>query len=341
MNILFTCAGRRNYLLDFFKEELNGEGLIMAADMQLSAPAMAVADRRFIVVAVYAQGYIDSLLKICAENKVNALISLNDLELPLLSERKAEFEQIGTKVIVADMSAIDIAFDKKKTVEFANSIGVKTPKTFTNFNDAVKALENGELSFPLVVKPRWGSASIGLEFPSNHEELELAYRLLSLRLSRTILAEASKSDFNNAILIQEKIDGIEYGVDVLNDFNGNTQQVYVKEKLAMRAGETDKSALRNKPQIDKIGFKIGNALKHIGNLDCDVFEKDNEYYLLELNPRFGGGYPFTHYSGGNYVKAIISWIKGETFDFASFKKDYDVIFSKCDTLIKVNYNVKF
>jgi carbamoyl-phosphate synthase large subunit len=335
MNILFTCAGRRNYLLNFFKEELKGEGLVMAADMQLFAPAMAVADKKFILEAVYAEGYIDSLLKICTENKVNALISLNDLELPLLSARKVEFEKIGTKVIVADMSAIDIAFDKKKTVEFANSIGVKTPKTFTNFNDALKALEKGDLSFPLVVKPRWGSASIGLEFPTNQEELELVYRLLSLRLSRTMLAEASKSDFNNAILIQEKIDGIEYGVDVLNDFEGNTQQVYVKEKLAMRAGETDKSALRNKPEIEDMGFMIGNALKHIGNLDCDVFENDGEYYLLELNPRFGGGYPFTHYSGGNYVKAIISWLKGDEFDFSTFQRRYDAIFSKCDTLIQV------
>lgn len=335
MNILFTCAGRRNYLLNFFKEELKGEGLVMAADMQLSAPAMAVADRKFIVEAVYAEGYIDSLLNICAKNKVNALISLNDLELPLLSERKAEFEQIGSKVIVADMSAIDIAFDKKKTVEFANSIGIKTPKTFTNLTEALIALEKGELSFPLVVKPRWGSASIGLEFPTNHEELELAHRLLSLRLNRTMLAEASKSDIDNAILVQEKIDGIEYGVDVLNDFNGKTIQVYVKEKLAMRAGETDKSALRDKPAIEELGFKIGNGLMHIGNLDCDVFEKDGEYYLLELNPRFGGGYPFTHYSGGNYVKALVSWLKGEEVDFSNFIRKYDVIFSKCDTLINV------
>jgi carbamoyl-phosphate synthase large subunit len=335
MNILFTCAGRRNYLLNFFREELNGNGLIMAADMQLSAPAMAVADRKFIVEAVYAKGYIDSLLKICAENKVNALISLNDLELPLLSERKGDFEQLGTKVIVADMPAIDIAFDKQKTVEFANSIGVLSPKTFTNYEEAENALDKGVLSFPLVVKPRWGSASIGLEFPINQNELELAYRLLSLRLGRTMLAEASKSDFDNAILFQEKIEGVEYGVDVLNDFEGITRQVYVKEKLAMRAGETDKSVLRYKPAIEEMGFKIGNALKHIGNLDCDVFEKNGQYYLLELNPRFGGGYPFTHISGGNYVAAILAFLRGEVFNYNSFTKRYDHVFSKCDHLIHV------
>ena len=335
MNILFTCAGRRNYLLNFFKEELKGEGLIMAADMQMSAPAMSVADRKFIVAAVYDEGYIESILQICFENNVDALISLNDLELPLLSKRKGDFENIGTKVIVADLSSIDIAFDKKKTVEFATANGVKTPKTFTNYDEALDALRKGELSFPLVVKPRWGSASIGLEFPTNQEELDLSFRLLFSRLGRTMLAEASKTDFENSILIQEKIEGKEYGVDVLNDFDGKTQQVYVKEKLAMRAGETDKSALRNKPEIEELGLKIGNALKHVGNLDCDFFEKDGEYYLLELNPRFGGGYPFTHLAGGNYVKAIVSWIKKEQVDFSTFEKKYDKIFSKCDTLIQV------
>lgn len=335
MNILFTCAGRRNYLLNFFKEQLTGQGLVMAADMQITAPAMSVADKKFIVNAVYTAGYIDSILKICKDNNIAAVISLNDLELPLLSERKDEFTQIGTKVIVANQDAIDIAFDKKKTIEFASSIGINTPKTFTSLKDALLAIELKQLTFPLVVKPRWGSASIGLEFPTNLEELELAYKMLSLRLSRTMLAEASKSDFENAILIQEKIEGTEYGVDILNNFHGETQQVYVKEKLAMRAGETDKSTLRNNPDIEEIGFKIGNALKHIGNLDCDVFERNGDYYLLELNPRFGGGYPFTHHSGGNYVAAIISWIKGEEFDFSHFKKEYDIVFSKCDSLIKV------
>jgi carbamoyl-phosphate synthase large subunit len=335
MNILFTCAGRRNYLLNFFKDELKGNGLIMAADMQMSAPAMAVADKIFLVQPVYSEGYIEGLVKICQENKINALISLNDLELPLLSKHKVDFAKVGTKVIIADSAAIDISFDKKRTIEFANSIGIKTPKTYTNYNEAIAALEQRELSFPLVVKPRWGSASIGLEFPINLEEFELAFRLLKLRLGRTMLAQASKSDFENAILIQEKIEGIEYGIDILNDFNGKTQQVYVKEKLAMRAGETDKSVLREKPLIEAIGFKIGNTLNHIGNLDCDVFEKDDEYYLLEMNPRFGGGYPFTHYSGGNYVKAIITWLNGENYESCNFKKDYANSYSKCDTLIKV------
>ncbi len=335
MNILFTCAGRRNYLLNFFREELKGQGQILAADMQLSAPAMADADKKFVVPAIYTDGYMDLILDICKKENVQALISLNDLELPLLAARKTDFEKIGVKVLVSREEVIDICFDKMKTVEFANKIGVLTPKTFTSLAKAKEALEKGDLKFPLVVKPRWGSASIGLEFPINMEELDLAYQLLTMRLSRTMLAEASKEDFDNAILIQEKIQGKEYGMDILNDFNGETKAVYVKEKLAMRAGETDKSTLRNIPQIDEIGRKVGRELKHIANCDCDVFEADGKFYLLELNPRFGGGYPFTHYGGGNYVGAILAWLRGEAANDSLFQRKYDQIFSKCDRLISV------
>jgi carbamoyl-phosphate synthase large subunit len=336
MNILFTCAGRRNYLINFFKDELNGEGLVIAADMQMTAPAMASADRKIIVPHVYASNYIDSLLDICKSHEVRAVVSLNDLELPILADNIAKFDAIGSKIIVAPSEAIDIAFDKKRTIEFATALGIETPLTFTCIDDAIQAIQSGRLHFPLVVKPRWGSASIGLEFPTNLVELELAFRLLSLRLGRTMLAEASQADFENAILIQEKIEGIEFGVDVLNDFNGCTRQVYVKEKLAMRAGETDKSVLRYHPDIENLGHKIGNELKHIGNLDCDFFEKEGRYYLLEMNPRFGGGYPFTHMSGGNYVAAILSFLRGEEFDFSNFQKRYNVVFSKCDNLIQVS-----
>src|SRR5690554_6336407 len=221
MNILFTCAGRRNYLINYFKEALKGEGKVFATDMQLTAPALVDADVAIQVPAIYSQEYIPSLLKIVQENNINCVISLNDLELPILSEAKEQIESFGAKVIVADEYAIKIAFDKWETVKFLEANGLKSPKTYIDFEEAKNAIASGELKFPLVIKPRWGSASIGIDFPETIKELELAYKLQNIRLKRTILAEASKEDINYAILIQEKIPGKEYGMDVLNDFEGN------------------------------------------------------------------------------------------------------------------------
>ncbi len=335
MNILFTCAGRRHYLLQFFKEALAGGGKIIGADMQLSAPAFAMADVTYIVPAVYAENYTEKILEICKAEKVDAVISLNDLELPVLAAAREKFESIGVKIIVSSDAVIDICFDKWKTFKFGESIGLNQPKTYLTLDDAKAALASGEIDFPLVVKPRWGSASIGIDFPMDSEELELSYRLQKTKVMRSILSEASKTDAGRAILIQEKIGGTEFGIDILNDFNGETQQVYVKEKLAMRAGETDKAVLRNIPELEAIGKKLGDALGHIGNLDCDFFASNGKYYLLELNPRFGGGYPFTHMAGGHFPEAILAWLRGETFDFSKFSRNYDQVFAKADTLIPV------
>ncbi len=335
MNVLFTCAGRRNYLLEYFKEATGGSGKIIAADMSQTAPAMALADVARVVSDVYAEGYVDQILQICLEEKVDLLISLNDLELPVLSPHRQSFEEAGIRLLISEQEVIDICFDKYRTVQFCEELHMGTPRTYLDLDEALKALESGEISFPVVVKPRWGSASIGLEFPSDMEELELAYRLVTLRVSRSILSEASKEDTERSVLIQELIDGTEYGLDILNDFSGKTVQVYVKEKLAMRAGETDKSVLRNKPELEELGFRVGNALGHIGNVDCDMFEKDGKYYLLELNPRFGGGYPFSQMSGANYPAAILAWMENREFDFSTFQRTYDQAFAKCDTLIRV------
>lgn len=336
MNILFTCAGRRNYLINYFKEALKGEGKVFATDMQLTAPALVDADIAIQVPAIYSQEYIPSLLRIVKENDINCVISLNDLELPILSEAKDQIESLGAKVIVADEHAIKIAFDKWETVKFLEANGLKSPKTYIDFEEAKKAIESGGLKFPLVIKPRWGSASIGIDFPETMEELELAYKLQNIRLKRTILAEASKEDIDHAILIQEKIPGKEYGMDVLNDFEGNYVGTFVREKLQMRSGETDKAISVIDKRFEQVGKVIGDNLKHIGNLDCDVFEHNGELYVLELNPRFGGGYPFSHEAGNNTAAIYIEWLKGnkDIAQHSNYKEG--IMFSKCDRLLKVN-----
>lgn len=334
MNILFTCAGRRTYLLKYFKEQLGSEGKIVGADMQLTAPALTAADERVLVPAVYDEHYVDALLEVCETYKIDVLISLNDLELPILAEKRPLFEEIGVVVLVSSPEVIDICFDKLKTSEYINSLGLRTPKTFSNLQSALNALETGELQFPLVIKPRWGSASIGIEFVDSIEDLKIIYELIKRKIRRGILGEVSQHD-ENFILIQEKITGKEFGLDIINDLKGNNVAVSVKQKLAMRAGETDKATTVDNEELRHIGETIGSNLKHIGNTDCDILEMDGKFYVLELNPRFGGGFPFSYEAGVNLPKAIIKWVKNEPFDATELIPKYGLTFAKCDYLVDI------
>ena len=338
MNILFTCAGRRTYLLKYFKEQLAGAGKIIAADMQLTAPALSVADVKVTVPSVYDENYVYALLEACSVHHVDVLISLNDLELPILAENKKAFEGIGVNVVVSSPDVIDICFDKLKTSRYIESMGLNSPKTYSNLEEAIAALDSGELHFPLVIKPRWGSASIGIEFVDNIEDLRIIHALIKRKTLRGILGEVSQQ-VDDYILIQEKITGKEYGLDIINDLDGNHVSVSVKQKLAMRAGETDKATTVDNPGLYNIGETIGRNLGHVGNLDCDVLEMGGKYYVLELNPRFGGGFPFSYEAGVNLPKAIINWAQGKDFDKRQLVPAYGVTFAKCDYLVDMTKNL--
>ena len=273
-------------------------------------------------------------LAICKEQKIDVLLSLNDLELPILAENKARFEELGVKVIVSSPDVIDIAFDKYKTAQWVESLGLVAPKTYVRLEDVKKALAAGEIEFPLFMKPRWGSGSIGLESIADMEELDIYYNLLMKKIKKTILATASVGD--EYIMIQEKLTGSEFGLDIMNDLNGRNVGVSVKQKLAMRAGETDKAITVDFPEVREMGRKIGEALGHIGNLDVDIMQRaDGAYCVLELNPRFGGGFPFSYEAGVNMPKAIIQWAKGEIVDPTILQPEYGRMFSKNDYLMEI------
>ncbi|MCF6294482.1 MAG: ATP-grasp domain-containing protein [Flavobacteriaceae bacterium] len=334
-NILFTCTGRRNYLINYFKDALNGNGKIFAADQALLAPALVDADVAIILPNIYDENYISALKEAIIKHKIDAVISLNDLELPILSKHKTELENTGTQVIISNEDVIDTAFDKMETFNFIKQIGLNTPKTFTNFKETKTAIENGTLKFPLVVKPRWGSASIGVDFLETMEELELTFTLQQLKLKKSTLSAVGQHDFDNAILIQEKLDGKEYGMDILNDFEGNYVGTFVREKLSMRAGETDMALSVIDPKFESLGRTIATHLKHIGILDCDVFAVNNKLYLLELNPRFGGGYPFSHEAGINIAAIYIDWLNNIVDVTGHNQYKAGILFSKYDRLMKI------
>lgn len=337
MNILFTCAGRRNYLINYCKDVLNGKGKVLATDITYQAPAMADADIALVVPSIYDANYITILVNIIQKYKVDALISLNDLELPILSKNKNYLESFGVKVIVSNEKVINLCFDKLKTHIFLENIGLRSVKTYSTLESAICAIKKGEINFPLVIKPRWGSGSIGMEFPESLEELHLAYSLTKIKLERTILFEASKNDIDFSLLIQEKIVGIDYCMDIVNDFSGKYFGTFVRKKLSSRSGETDKSISVIDERFERIGRIISENLKHIGVADCDLIEKDGTIYFIDdINPRFGGAYPFSHEAGINIIQAYILWLEGKSANH--LKKFYKSgkAFAKCDRLVEIS-----
>ncbi len=336
MNILFTCAGRRNYLINYFKEALKEKGKVVAVDSNLLAPALVDADLGVKVPSIYDENYIAALEKVIKNYDINAVISLNDLELPILAANQSRLNSETCKIIVSKDTIIDIGFDKWKTHQFIESVGLNSPMTFIDFEKAKNAITKRELNFPIVLKPRWGSASIGIDFPENWEEMELSYQLLKIRLQRTILKQVSQQAWEESIIIQEKVDAQEYGMDILNDFEGNYFGTYAREKIGMRAGETDRAKSVVDENLSRVGKIIGENLRHVGNLDCDVFYANGKVHVLELNPRFGGGYPFSHETGINIAQIYIAWLQGikdvDCYDNYMAGK----IFSKCDRLMEIH-----
>lgn len=333
MNVLLTCAGRRNYLLNYFVEALGEDGRVFAADVSQSAPAMMEASQAFVVPPVCDPDYFDRIFEICINNRVKLLISLNDLELPLLARQKDRFIENGIIPIVSSPNVTDICFDKLQTLEFLTSIGIAAPFTASNFNDAHDLIDKGKLHYPLVVKPRWGTASIGLEYVEDAEELAIAYRIAQKRIRASFLASVSAGDFKNCVLVEEKLVGEEYGLDIVNDLSGTWAATLVKRKLSMRAGETDRAISVQDHLLEDLGRKIGTALGHVGNLDCDVFLTDRGPVVLDMNPRFGGGYPFSHAAGANVPAALIAWAKRQKVDPGWLRLEPDVLSAKCDRIV--------
>ena len=253
MNILLTSAGRRSYLVKYFKEALNKKGEVHVSNSTSLSPAFSYADKSVVTPLIHDKSYIAFLLDYCNKNNIKAIIPLFDVDLPVLAQNKKKFKDIGVNVIVSNYEVVDVCNDKYKTYQFFKKYHFNYIKTYLTVEDAKIAINNGYLSFPLIIKPRWGMGSIGIYEADNLEELETFYKKTIKTIKDSYLKYESSVDFGKSVIIQEKINGQEYGLDVINDLNGNYINTIVKKKIAMRAGETDRSKEIKNAELKKIG----------------------------------------------------------------------------------------
>lgn len=292
-NLLITSAGRRTKLVEYFKRELQGGGKVVTADCSDLAPALYTSDKGYIIPPVTDEGYLPKIMEICSEENIAAVLSLIDPELPVLAGNKGALESIGVKPIISDGRAVDICTDKIKMHHFLGQHGFDNPKTFGDIEAFLCSLTEKNIAFPVFLKERFGSASSGAHKIDNLESLRAAF--------------AEKDN----LIIQEFIDGRELGIDVYVDLiSREIISIFIKKKFLMRSGETDKAVSVLHPDVSALLADFVKRLGLIGPLDMDVIEKNGRYFIIDVNSRFGGGYPLAYACGENYPLYIINNLMG-------------------------------
>lgn len=323
MNILLTSAGRRSYLVKYFIDALDGEGLVHAGNSSYSA-ALQVAHKAVITPLIYDSTYIDFLIEYCKANDIAAILSFFDVDLPILAKSKDRLRKEGISVVVSDYEIIRICNDKWETYNFLRTGGFDTPATFLSIDSVERALSEKSVGFPLMIKPRWGMGSIGLFEAETWKELEVLYEKCKKAILGSYLSYESREDPDRSVLIQEKVTGEEYCMEVINDLDSRYINTFVKRKKDMRGGEDQNAVTEKNPLLERTGMMISNLLKHVASLDVDCFVHDCVPVVIELNARFGGHYPFSHLAGANLPLAIINWLKGKPVERALLEIDYGV-----------------
>lgn len=293
MNILILSAGTRNKIVQYFKKTVGEDGKVIATDMSKLAPAVYEADKFYQVPRMTDPGYIDIIFDICKKEEVNAVLTLIDPELSLLAKYKENFARLGVTVIGSSYELCERALDKMQMFLWLARHGYKCAKSYVDKDKFYEDINAGIINYPVFVKPVRGSASIAISKVYDKETIELLFK---------------KSD---NLMIQEFLNGQEIGADVYIDMlSGETVSIFTKKKLLMRAGETDKAVSFKDEKLFDLIEKFVRDSGWRGQIDIDIFEINGEYYISEVNPRFGGGYPHAYECGCNHMALILNNLKG-------------------------------
>jgi len=310
LNILLTSVSNSLGKIQNFKNALGKRGKVFTSCSVMTG-AMLQADGYTITPLIYDISYIDFLLSYCQLNQISAIIPSTDIDLPVLARNKELFKKHGITVIVSDESAIQICNDKWKTHQFLHSLGLNRPLSYIDKEMLKQDIRYGKISFPVFIKPRWGTGSGGIFQAYTIEELDVLYQKSLKFIFNCSMKYESEAEKNVCVIMEEKIGGVEYGLDVLNDLNGNYVTTVAKKKYAMRDGATDMAQIVDNKPFENIAKHISTHLKHVANLDIDLFlTPSGEIFVVDMNCRFGGQYTFTHLAGANFPKQIVEWLMG-------------------------------
>ncbi|WP_075878198.1 ATP-grasp domain-containing protein [Merdibacter massiliensis] len=287
MNILFCSVGRRGELIKDFKKSMKNSVQIIATDHSKYAPALYLADKYYIVPRIDDESYLSKIIEICKEEKVDAITTFIDPEIQILAKNRDLFESINVKVLAPSLKTAELCFDKYKMYEYLLKQNITTIKTYSSFQDFKINYDKGEIRLPVFVKPRTGSGSVGAKKINSIEELK---------------AICEKNSF---LIIQEYMDGLDLDADVYVDMISHKPiSIFTKKKIETKIGGANKTISFKDPVLFDFIKKIVTCFQFNGPIDIDFFYKNGNYYLSEINPRFGGAYLHAYGAGVDFVKLI-------------------------------------
>lgn len=316
-NILFCSVGRRAKLLMNFRESMKGCGKLIATDMSPVAPALFFADETYLVPRITDPNYYQIVIDICHKSQVKAITTLIDPEIEILAKHRDDLIQRGILPLCpADWTA-HLCFDKYEMFKYLLSKGVRTVLTYNTLESFKVGIANGEISFPVFMKPISGSGSIGIGKCNNMQEVEEKW-----------------NDGKFTYIIQELMTGGDCDADVYVDcFSHKPVAVFSKKKIESRIGGASKTISYKDDKLFSFVEEVCSVLELNGPCDMDFFIKDGEYYLSEINPRFGGAYLHAYGAGVDFIKLILNNIDGKENHSIIGQYDEDIIMMMYDDVV--------
>jgi carbamoyl-phosphate synthase large subunit len=291
LNVLITAGSRRVPLLEGFRRALRDlrlAGSVHVTDVNPLSPTMLVADRAHIVPLSDDPGYTDFILELCERERIGLVVPTIDDELPVFSEARKRFGELGVRVAVSDVFVTTLCNDKFATSAYLRERGVPAAEAW--LPDTLPE----KLQFPVFVKPRFGRGSVGAFRAADRRQLDFFLSYVP------------------GAVIQEYLDGPEYTIDLFCDFSGTALSAVPRHRAVIRAGVIDRGRTVQDPKLINLAVACASVLKFEGacNIQCRVV--GGKPIIFEINPRFSGGIPLTIAAGADFPRLLVELAIGHT-----------------------------
>jgi carbamoyl-phosphate synthase large subunit len=294
-NLLCCNVGRRGRLMLDFRKSLAGKGLVVGTDNWSVAPAIFLADKMYVTPKITDPHYMDEVFAICEKEHIRAVSTFIDPEIEVLAAHREEFLAKGILPLCPSLHTAQLCMDKYLMFKHLKEHGVRTVLTYRTLADFQAGLGAGEIDFPVFIKPVKGSGSVGARKVNDMETL------------KDLFAEGAHD-----YIIQELMTEGDCDADVYVDcISHQVISVFSKRKIETRIGGASKTISFKDPSLFAFVQEVVSVLELSGPCDMDFFIKGGQWYLSEINPRFGGAYLHAYGAGVDFVKYILQNMDGK------------------------------